>query len=100
MKKLQVWWIPQIPGQVFAWSVETVEQGVLLIDALSAYDEFQFANRIKPDYCNTGGLQQWCEEDRQWEDWFDDETGEDDPRAFLAHNAELTGVAADEVKHG
>ena len=36
---------------------------------LSAYDGFQYENRIKPDYCNTGGLQVFDEDKQEWIDW-------------------------------
>jgi hypothetical protein len=81
-KKLRVWWIPQIPGKAFHYDVDTVHQGVLLMDTLAKYDLFQFQNNIKPDYCNAGGIQQWCEEDQDWEDWYDEHTGEDNPERF------------------
>ena len=66
---LQVWWVPQIPCPAFEWRVADFAQAAVLLDALAAYDDFQFAKRIKGDYCNTGGLQifdgtEWCE----WED--------------------------------
>ena len=31
---------------------------------------FQLQNNIKPDYINTGGLQIFNEEEREWEDWY------------------------------
>lgn len=50
---LRVWWIPQVPGKMFL-----------------------VANNIKPDYANAGGLQ-ILDEDSEWVDWYDDESGED-----------------------
>jgi len=88
--KLKVWWIPQIGcGATFDVPVETVAEGVKILDTLANYDQFQLDNRIKPDYCNTGGLQMFDPDDDtdspegSWVDWFDEETGEDDPKAFL-----------------
>ncbi len=84
---LQVWWIPQIGGNQFVVNVKTVTQGALLLDTLAHYDIFQFENRIKPDYSNAGGLQRWCEDDGEgrpgWEEWYDEETDEDDPLKWL-----------------
>lgn len=86
---LQVWWIPQVPMHPFTVDVSTVEEGVRVMDILAKYDQFQFENNIKPDYCNAGGIQQFCEDNGEgvpgWEDWFDEETGEDDPRQWLAN---------------
>ena len=74
---LQVWWIPQIPGDPFTVSVSTVEMAAKLLTVLAEYDAFQYAQGVKPDYCNAGGLCVW--EDGEWCDWQDEETGEDDP---------------------
>lgn len=89
--QLQVWWIPQVPMKAFEVEVSSVAEGVKVMDALAAYDAFQYENRIKPDYCNAGGLRRWCDDSDGegtpgWEEWYDDETGFDDPREFLLHN--------------
>ncbi len=85
---LQVWWIPQVPmRKQFVVPVATVAEGAKLLQVLADYDLFQFKNRIKPDYSNVGGLQRWCKDDGDGrpggEDWYDDETGEDDPIEWL-----------------
>ena len=64
---LKVWWIPQVPGAPFEVPVPTQEEGVRLLNALAAYDLFQLAHHIKPDYSNAGGLLIFCGGD--WEDW-------------------------------
>jgi hypothetical protein len=71
---LRIWWIPQIPGKPFHWPVADFAQAALMLDALAGYDDFQFAQRIKGDYANMGGLQIFDGE--QWEDW-EDEEGDD-----------------------
>jgi hypothetical protein len=71
---LKVWWIPQVPMKSFDYPVDTVEQGMMLCDCLAKYDMFQFDNRIKPDYCNAGGLMVF--EDGEWCDWYS-EDGDD-----------------------
>jgi hypothetical protein len=68
---LRVWWIPQIPGERFEWPVDDLVQAAVLLDALAAYDDFQFAHRVKGDYCNAGGLIVFRNGD--WEDWESDE---------------------------
>ncbi|ECY6377225.1 superinfection exclusion protein [Salmonella enterica subsp. houtenae] len=90
--KLRVWHIPQVPMEPFYIEVSNVEEGVKFMDALAAYDCFQFENKIKPDYCNANGLQMWDEgltedelvemelEDR-WVDWCNEHF--DDPREYL-----------------
>ena len=86
--KLQVWWIPQVPMAAFYVPVKSVAMGVKIMTVLANYDRFQYENNIKPDYSNAGGLQIWCangdsEGKPGWEDWCDEETGEDDPEQWL-----------------
>lgn len=78
MSKLRVWWIPQVgaDGGAFYVPVDTVEEGKKIMDLLAAYDAFQLQNKIKPDYCSTGGIQIWNEDESEWEDWWM-ETDED-----------------------
>jgi hypothetical protein len=85
MTRFKVWWIPQIPMEAFEVEVPTLEEGARLLDTLANYDLFQFEHRIKPDYSNMGGL--LVLEDGEWVDWYDDETGEEDPRAFVRERA-------------
>lgn len=59
MKKLKVWWIPQIPMESFDVEVQSIEEGVKIIEILADYDNFQLKNNIKGDYCNTGGIQRF-----------------------------------------
>ena len=64
---LRIWWIPQVGmDTTFYVSVETREQGEWLQDVLTDYDEFQFENKVKPDYCNVGGMQIF--EDGRWQE--------------------------------
>ena len=82
--KLRVWWIPQVPSSSqFLVDVDSIGEGVKAINTLAAYDEYQYEQSIKPDYSNAGGLQM-LDEDGDWIDWYDEETGEDDPEQFLA----------------
>lgn len=71
---LRVWWIPQVPMKPFYVPVENIDQAVFLLDTLAKYDIFQFENKVKPDYCNAGGLNVY--EDGEWVDWQTDD-GED-----------------------
>lgn len=85
---LAVHWFPQVPCKPFVVPVASVAEGVRMMDVLADYDAFQYEHRIKPDYSNVGVLSLWVDDcDGEgtpgWEDWSDDETGEDDPRAYL-----------------
>ena len=89
-KKMRVWWIPQVPMDPFYIDVVSVEDGVRIMDVLANYDKFQFENRIKPDYCNCGGIEVFDTEDTEdnpdgsWVSWIDEETGEDNPYVYLS----------------
>ena len=87
--KLRFWWMPQVPMKRFFVSVDSVKEGVKVLDILADYDLFQYENNVKGDYSNAGGLQLFDPEDDtdspegSWVDWYDEDTGEDDPREFL-----------------
>lgn len=71
MSNLRVWWIPQVGiNEIFYVPVNSVEEGKKVMDLLAAYDAFQLQNRVKPDYCNVGGLQIRDENSQQWNDWY------------------------------
>jgi hypothetical protein len=80
---LQVWWIPQIPGKPFYVDVATPEEAQKIMSVLAKYDIFQYENKIKPDYCNAGGLRCFNQEgvgtayEQEWAEWYDEETGDD-----------------------
>lgn len=87
--KLRVWWIPQVPMRPFYVDVSTLEEGTKVMEVLANYDAFQFDNNVKPDYSNAGGIQ-LLDTDGEWIDWYDEETGEDDPVIYLAEKAQET----------
>ena len=80
---LKVWWIPQVPMKAFEVPVKDLHEAKKIMDVLADYDRFQFENRVKPDYCNAGGLMVWDEridpdeKGEKWCDWYDEETGDD-----------------------
>lgn len=88
-KKLRVWWVPQLPMmEQFTVEVDSVAEGVKLMKVLADYDLFQFENNIKPDYCNTGGMEELQHEmGAEWEGWYDEDTGIDDPIEYLEYLA-------------
>lgn len=91
--KLRVWWVPQVPMKAFLVEVSSVKEGVKIMDTLAQYDIFQYENNIKPDYSNVGGLMMFDPNDTtdgpdgSWVDWYDEETGIDDPREYLNQEA-------------
>lgn len=80
---LRVWWIPQVPMRSFHVPVKTIKEAKLVLDTLARYDKFQLDNNIKPDYCNTGGLEQFDPVDidlnEGWDGWteWNNEDGQD-----------------------
>ncbi len=68
---LRVWWIPQLPMDAFYVPVKTVDEAIFVIRTLAEYDLFQFPKRVKPDYCNVGGLEVF--EDGEWHEWESDD---------------------------
>jgi hypothetical protein len=68
MAEFKVWWIPQIPGKPFEVTVPDLDTGILMCNTLANYDLFQYENRIKPDYCNTGGIHYRLDDSGEWED--------------------------------
>ena len=94
--KLRVWWIPQVPmNRSFLVPVNSVEEGVKILNVLGDYDLFQLNTNIKGDYSNAGGLEMFDPEDKEdgpdgsWVSWSDEETGEDDPEAFLKEQSNI-----------
>lgn len=77
----------------FFVDVDSISEGVKMLNTLAYYDLFQLENNIKPDFCNAGGLMMFDTEDKSdgvdgtWVDWYDEETGEDDPRVWLAEHS-------------
>jgi hypothetical protein len=63
----------------FRVAVKSVDEAKLLLNTLADYDIFQFENKIKPDYCNAGGLEVFDESDDtdspdgSWSDWSNDD---------------------------
>lgn len=67
--KLRVWWISQIGTGTFYIPVKSVKEAKKTMDLLSYFDCFQYNQKIRPDYSNTGGLEMFNEETGEWEDW-------------------------------
>lgn len=55
--KYRVWHIPQVPGKPFYVEVGQYDEALRIRGALADYDNFQFENNIKPDFCNASGIQ-------------------------------------------
>ncbi len=83
MKKLRVSHFPQIPCEPFIVEVKDIYEAKKIMDVLGYYDLFQYENNIKPDYCNATTLDEYDEENNEWINWMDEETGIDDLDEYL-----------------
>lgn len=87
MSKLRVAWTPQagVDMKPFYVPVDSVLDGVKMMDILAYYDAYQFQNRIKGDYTNCGSLEIYNTQESEWEDWYFESEDEyfDDPREYL-----------------
>lgn len=73
MEKLRIWWIPQVPMNAFKVDINSIKEAKNVLHILAEYDKFQFENNIKPDYSNTGGLEYFDEDNKEWSEFEDDE---------------------------
>lgn len=82
--KMRVWHIPQVPGKPFKVEIEEddiekcIEKAKMVLDVLAIYDQFEFQNKIKPDFSNAQGVEIF--EDGKWVDFHygdDNQTFED-----------------------
>jgi hypothetical protein len=73
MSTYKVWYIPQIPGKPFEVLVDDLATARLILDTLTNFSCFEFEHRVKPDYCDAGGI---CErgEDGDWIDIDEDDS--------------------------
>lgn len=56
----------------FYIEVSSIEEAWLIMNILWEYDDFQFNNNVKPDYCNMTVLEVFNEEEKDWEEWYDE----------------------------
>ena len=94
--KLKVWWCPQVPMNAFEVPVTSVAEGRLICDVLANYDIFQFENRVKPDYCNMGGIV-YSHPAIEDGDWYDVPEDADEYAAWLEDIAAADAKISTEV---
>lgn len=75
---MRVWWIPQVPMKAFYVPVESIKEAKKIMSVLAEYDIFQYENKVKPDYCNVGGLEVYEENfdgdgNNGWCEWSDED---------------------------
>lgn len=66
MKKFKVWYIPQVPMKAWEVEVQSLDTARLVLECVVQFSNFEFENKVKPDYSDVGGICEWV--DGEWED--------------------------------
>lgn len=69
--KYRVWHIPQVPMTPFYVEVVDLATANSVRGALADYDLFQYVHKVKPDFANASGIEQF--EDGEWVEVDEDE---------------------------
>jgi len=75
MAKFKAWYIPQVPMHPFEVERPTAVEAQAALDLITDFSIFEFENKVKPDYSDAGGVEEWDETDQEW---FDLEPEEED----------------------
>lgn len=67
---LKVWYVPQVPMPAFEVYVPDMKTAALILDTLGLFSDFELEHKVKPDYCDAGGIVRY-EEDGDGFGWFD-----------------------------
>ena len=81
-----LWYIPQVGSGVktFKYSFSNLLEAVKALDMLYIFSSYEYNNRIKPDYCDMGGVQYWDVMEQAWYDVdYDALEWDDEYRAHL-----------------
>lgn len=68
MKNFRVWYIPQVPWTPYRYDVSSVEEWRTVLKAIVWLSQFEYANRIKPDYADAAGLEVFVSTSTYWFD--------------------------------
>ncbi len=71
VKQLRVWHIPQVPMRAFRVYIDSIKEAKLILKTLAIYDLFQMEHKIKPDYSNAQGLEEF--DGKEWSEWMNEE---------------------------
>lgn len=69
MARFKAWYIPQIPMTAFEVEKPTASEAQAALDLITDFSIFEFENKVKPDYSDVGGVQEWDETDQEWIDY-------------------------------
>jgi len=73
MAKFKAWYVPQVPMKAFEVKCASAAEAHGALNLLTDFSIFEFENKVKPDYCDAGGVVEW---DEAAQEWFDIERGE------------------------
>lgn len=78
LNDLQVWFMPQLGGDMFTHRVLNAAEGAYVLAAICEYDLYCDRHRLRPDFANAGGINRFEDIDgeKDWFSYYDDETGE------------------------
>jgi len=86
MKKLRVCFYPAIdaerPLARYEEEFKYLKEAVIALDSIATYTLMLHETSLMPDYSNSGFIEM-LDDDDEWVDWHDPDTGIDDPREFL-----------------
>jgi hypothetical protein len=71
--KLRIWHHSNFDQPAFYRTVASVEQALDYLDLLAYYDLYLGEQRV---FCNAQGIEIWNEQDKQWENFYDDDGNE------------------------
>jgi len=70
--KFKAWYIPQVPMKAFEVERDTAAEAQSALDLITDFSIFEFENKVKPDYCDAGGVAVWDETEQEWVDYAGD----------------------------
>ena len=69
MSKFKAWYIPQVPMKAFEVERGSAAEALAALDLITDFSIFEFDNKVKPDYCDAGGVTVWDEAEQAWIDY-------------------------------
>lgn len=66
--RFKAWYIPQVPMKAFEVETSTAAEAQATLDLITAFSIFEYDNKVKPDYSDAGGVEEWDETDQEWFD--------------------------------
>lgn len=69
VNKFKAWYIPQVPMKAFEVECATAAEAERVLDLITDFSIFEFDNKVKPDYCDAGGVVVWDDHSCEWWDY-------------------------------